>query len=348
MRRTSFLAVVFVLSIVGTADGQPKSVVTNPDWLRRPSPDQLHTAFPTQATASEGYVRLACIVTVQGLVRNCEILSESPAGQGFGQAALAITPQLLFRPGTVNGRPVESTVTIPFPFNCSGASCGSMGDGPSGRKILNGIAWAEAPSQLEMVAAYPPKAKAAHILGVASIECVMTADGSLKSCDTMSEEPRNQGFGKAAASLARYFKKPVNISPDVKIDGVVTRLSFTFGEQMFDGAPYVAKPRFTKAPTYAEMLAAYPQGALKKDIVKGSAIVRCKVVVDGQLSDCALVQEEPVGEGFGAAVLSLAPRFKLSTWTDDGLPVIGTMVKLPIRFDIKDKTVLETPPAKVE
>jgi TonB family protein len=312
------------------------AVVTVPDWLRRPDPDLLRTAFPKGAKASKGTARLGCTLTVQGLLRECEVLSETPAGQGFGGAALAIAPQFLFRPATINGRPVENNIAVPVQFSCEG-SCGSVVSGPGARKLLNGIAWAEAPSQLEMVSAYPPKAKAAHILGVASIECTMNSEGSLKNCETMSEEPRNQGFGRAAQSLAKYFRRPINVPPEVKLDGVVTRLTFTFGEQMFDGAPYVAKPRFGAAPTYKEMREAYPAAALKEGILTSSATARCKVNVGGELSDCQIVAEQPAGKGIGEAVLALAPKFKLTTWTDDGLPVIGTSVRLPIRFDLREK-----------
>jgi TonB family protein len=344
MKRIAALAGAVTASIVGAVQAQPTApppappgaVVTNPDWLRRPSEEDMRTAFPRGAKASKGVARITCVVTVQGLLRNCDVTSETPADQGFGGAALAIAPQFLFRPATYNGRPVESSVTIPVQFSCEGGSCGSAVS-VGGRRLLNGITWAEAPTQQQMVAAYPPKARAAHILGVASIECVMTAEGALRECETMSEEPRNQGFGKAASTLAGHFKTPTNISPDLKLKGVVTRLTFTFGEQMFDGAPYVAKPRFAAAPTYKEMREAYPAAALEDGVLTSTATAKCKIGVGGQLSDCQIVAEQPTGKGIGEAVLTLAPRFKLTTWTDDGLPVIGTSVRLPIRFDFRDK-----------
>lgn len=338
MKRNVALGMLLVLAFAGAAVGQPreaKSIDTSPDWLRKPDPEAMYAAFPTGATAKKGNARLTCIVTVQGLVRNCVVATETPAGQGFGSAALTLVPQFLFRPATHDGKPVESEATIPINFDCEGAACGSVS--PGGRKVLTGLAWAIAPTQLEMVAAYPAKAHAAHILGVTSIQCLVTPANGLGSCDVMSEEPNGHGFGRAGMTLARQFHNPTNVPAGTKIAGSAVRLTFTFGEQMYDGAPYVAKPKFTQAPTPEEMFAVYPKAALTKDLLSGSAIVKCKVVTEGQLTDCSLLSETPVGEGFGAAVLALAPKFHLSTWTDDGLPVIGTSVKLPIRFDIKDR-----------
>jgi len=167
----------------------------------------------------------------------------------------------------------------------------------------------------------------------------------LKNCDTMSEEPKGQGFGRAAASLAKYFQNPTNVAPDLKMDGAFTRLTFTFGEQMYDGAPYVAKPKYAAAPTLRELMDAYRAAAPKPDdIVSGEATVKCTIVEAGALTDCALLKESPTGQGIGKAVLAVAPRFKLATWTEDGLPVIGTSVRLPIKFDLKDPPKVE--PAK--
>jgi len=341
------VAAVVMALIADLAVGQdkptaPKGVFVGPEWVRRPTSDDLISAFPADAKASEGRTTLSCMVSVQGLLRDCKVATESPAGQGFGAAALAIVPQFLFRPATQDGRPLEVNLNLPFIFRCD-VSCRSVAQG--GRKLLNGLTWTSAPTQTEMVAVYPPKAKEKHILGVASIQCEMTATGGLKNCDTMSEEPRGQGFGKAAISLAKYFNKPTNVAPDLKLDGAFTRLTFTFGEQMYDGAPYVAKPKYAAAPTLGDLMNAYRAAAPKPDdIVSGEAMVKCRIVEEGALTDCTLIKETPAGQGIGAAVLAVAPKFKLQTWTDDGLPVIGTSVRLPIKFDIKDPPKVE--PAK--
>lgn len=320
----------------------PKGKFVPPDWLRKPTEETLQAAYPKTATVATGRIDIGCIATVQGLLRNCKVIKESPPGQGFGEAALAMAPQFLFRPATLDGKPVESDVVIPFTLHCEMA-CGGTSIG----RLLNGLIWAAAPTQEQMVAAYPPKAKAAHILGVVSIECMIRPQG-LENCRTMSEEPQGHGFGRAAASLAKYFHDPINVPPGMKIAGASTRLTFTFGEQMFDSAPYVAKPKFTAAPSGPEMMETYRAAAKaassEGEVVTGSATAKCKIGVGGILSDCAIASEAPAGKGLGQAVLTLAPKFKLSTWTDDGLPVIGTSVKLPLKFDIKDEPAPEARP----
>lgn len=315
-------------------------VYTNPDWLRKPTLDNLRQAFPIDAKATSGRAAINCIVSLQGLLRDCTVASEDPPGQGFGSAALAMAPQFLMRPATKNGVPFESHVTIPVTFDCGG-SC--KGSNAAGRRIISGLIWAAAPTQEQMVAGYPSKAKAQHILGVATIECQITDAGGLKACETMSEDPKSQGFGRAAADLAKHFQRPTNVPAGVKVAGQLTRLTFTFGEQMFSGAPYVAKPKFAAVPTATELMDAYRAAAPGKELVSGSAVVRCRVVEEGALTGCALVTEQPTGAGVGAAVLAVAPKFRIVTWTDDGLPVIGTSVRLPISFNIKDPPVAEPP-----
>ena len=59
----------------------------------------------------------------------------------------------------------------------------------------------------------------------------------------------------------------------------------------------------------------------------------CLVGAGGSVSDCRVEQEEPAGQGVGAAALSLTPQFRLTTWTSEGLPTIGGEVAIPLRYE---------------
>ena len=95
------------------------SVITNPDWARRPSGEDIARYYPDRAQRMEveGRVTLSCKVTSKGLLEACSVLSEDPADQDFGSAALRMTRLFKMRPMTKDGSPVEGgTVRIPLRF----------------------------------------------------------------------------------------------------------------------------------------------------------------------------------------------------------------------------------------
>ena len=95
------------------------SVITNADWARRPSGEDIARFYPDRAQRMEveGRVTLSCKVTAKGLLEGCSILSEDPADQDFGSSALRMTRLFKMRPQTKDGAPVEGgTVRIPLSF----------------------------------------------------------------------------------------------------------------------------------------------------------------------------------------------------------------------------------------
>jgi len=68
-----------------------------------------------------GSVRLLCQVTADGRLENCTVLSETPAGYGLGQAALATSSKFRMRQQFSDGRPtVGAKIVIPVTFQPPG------------------------------------------------------------------------------------------------------------------------------------------------------------------------------------------------------------------------------------
>jgi len=61
----------------------------------------------------------------------------------------------------------------------------------------------------------------------------------------------------------------------------------------------------------------------------------CDVQAGGSLSGCVVDRETPAGQGFGQAILALAPKFRVEPLSADGTPTVGGKVRVPVRFDLK-------------
>jgi protein TonB len=100
-------------AVAEAAPGPP--TIANPYWLERP--DNLTRYYPRRALerGRQGEVVLNCIVGVEGALR-CAVVSETPVGWGFGEAALEIAGDHRLAPATLDGRPVEGRYRMVVPF----------------------------------------------------------------------------------------------------------------------------------------------------------------------------------------------------------------------------------------
>ena len=91
-------------------------------------------------------------------------------------------------------------------------------------------------------------------------------------------------------------------------------------------------PVWDKAPGQDDWAKAYPVHAAQAGI-SGAVKMKCAATSAGLLAGCAVIQETPTGEGFGAAALSLASGMALKPAGGDGQPIAGRNLIVPVKFD---------------
>ena len=127
------VAVLFGLSGVAWAQASPAGSdappapalarlpdpITKPKWAR---PDQAPaTAFYYPAHASAAHIQgravVRCQVDPMDRLADCQILSEEPAGEGFGAALIKLTKIMRLQHLDGDGKPVEGReVNLPLRF----------------------------------------------------------------------------------------------------------------------------------------------------------------------------------------------------------------------------------------
>ncbi|NBB15522.1 TonB family protein [Caulobacter sp. SLTY] len=98
----------------------PPKVVQRPAWARRPTGEQVNRVYPDLAfrLAIPGRTVLTCKVRDTGLVDGCEVVEETPADMGFGEAGLRLSSGFRMTPQLQDGVPVDgATVRIPLSFS---------------------------------------------------------------------------------------------------------------------------------------------------------------------------------------------------------------------------------------
>jgi hypothetical protein len=98
-----FIPVTFDPAVLSGA-----AMVTKPAWLQAPAIEDFQATFPkSQNGVNDVRVVLGCTVEAGGSLGGCSVAQETPAGQGYGQGALALASKFRMSPWSTNG---EATV----------------------------------------------------------------------------------------------------------------------------------------------------------------------------------------------------------------------------------------------
>ncbi|NEX93865.1 TonB family protein [Caulobacter sp. 17J65-9] len=335
MHRVAIFAVVAAVLVAASANAaEPKEVP--PAWAKRASGDQLLSFLPAKAAkeGQDGKAVIECDVAVDGNLRNCRVISETPEGYGFGAAALLAAPLFKMKPATVDGKPVVRAARIPINWDLE------RGVGGKSFDMVTQAVWLEAPTRAEVQAARGGKvATAARVV----LNCGFKPDGTLTDCDEKEASEQGAGLTPAARKLLGKFRMAG--ADKLKDTRILVPFQFDPG-----GSPGVEDRRLLSKPAWAQRAnpaaLAFPAAARAAGLSEGRATAECLVGAQGVLVDCHVVSESAANVGFGDTAVAAAALFRASAWTNEGRPVDGARVRIGFQFvDEADEAPAAAPPA---
>jgi TonB family protein len=209
--------------------------------------------------------------------------------------------------------------------------------------------WKHRPSWRELLGVWPRDALAKGVNGAAKISCTVSIEGALRDCTVVSEDPPGSGFGRAAIALTPQFvmnpkvcdghpaEATVNIP--VNFEGLAgpasppgSRIPGGPGSDAH-GPVVMDRPEWIEAPTYAQVVAAYPPLA-RKDKVSGHVALECAYGDGGRLRHCDIISEIPKGYGLGEAARDLSKDFMAPDTDAAGRKIRNAATSVAFTFDL--------------
>ena len=167
------------------------------------APDPPLVDYPKGALAAgvEGEATLRCARNTHLALTSCILVSESPPGQGFGDAALAMAARSPDNPKLNVTEPAltaAAPVTVRFRLHPPSIDP----DLADMAHVLKAPQIAYLPSNEVMARYWPDRALRAGISGSGRIHCRVTRQGRLTDCTVLEETPQGHDFGAAASLVA--------------------------------------------------------------------------------------------------------------------------------------------------
>lgn len=232
------VAAVFGLCITAAhANPNPSKSTLDPSWSQVPTLAEVNAVWPKQAIGmASGRATLRCALDKAGALGRCKVISETPSGWGFGNAALILSKS--FR-ATVN--PTDDAtlgkykVDVPFRFTAPATA---------DSRVLTKPRWISSLTANGMAQAYPQAAiKAGVLSGQGTARCKVTAKGELTDCQAVSESPAGLDFGAAAVKAASAMRMNPWTREGDTVDGMVVTLPVQFTWDSTPGAGKTAGRR---------------------------------------------------------------------------------------------------------
>ncbi|MDE2355456.1 MAG: TonB family protein [Alphaproteobacteria bacterium] len=319
---------------VPVAFGAPNPDPGLPRWVERPSGDDVVQVYPEAAIRAgvSGRVVMKCAVDQTGALRDCAIVSESPAGYGFGAAALELAQKFAMTPMPDAG-PGRATITIPIQFEADPV-------GVNTTYAIRRPIWVEAPTFADVDAARPKTPSAASADGRVMLRCFLHPANEIGGCRILQEAPPRAGFGAAALRLVSRFRlAPLDPSTIHGVSAVVD-LDIRFPDPASPAWIHrqIGQPLWVAAPSQQDAIALFPAKARAKGIREGTGVADCVVAPGGGLSDCRPLRATPPDLGFAEAAVEVVSGMRMSAWSALDTPVDGARLEVPVRFVLPDET----------
>jgi TonB family protein len=190
-------ALAAILLLQAAAASRPPATTTDlPKWEKGPTPAEMNAVYPPDALKANlaGSATVECAVDATGLLADCAVVGESPAGSGFGAAAMALSPKFQM--------PLKSP---------SGASM-------VGRTVRFPIRWLHsAKTQLPPVIVTGDTAQSGSVV----FDCRVKDDHGLDNCVVVDARPPGGSLFAPAGEAALRQKAPANMAPGSRLMVVI-------------------------------------------------------------------------------------------------------------------------------
>jgi TonB family protein len=284
-------------------------------------------------TMKSGHVTLHCQVDVHGLAESCDVAYESPQGQGFGRAALKMRHTFKLPPTLGPDGPVATAKNVQITFNA--CNFGDPCENPDlvlATEVTDPV-WTQAPTFDDLAAVYPARGDGAE--HYAAARCAVGRGGKLEGCGVIKEDVGDKGFGLIAVHLAETKFK---VDPSLRARPghlVIVDVPVRFPSRQELADRTVMAPAWLTGLDPKATPKLFPPEAVAQGLTTGRGVARCTVGADGALTACVPEPGDPDGLGFSEAAAKLAGGMKMNLWSNDGAPVEGGVVHIPVRLNLK-------------
>jgi TonB family protein len=189
------LAAIVLLQATAVARA-PASTTDLPAWQKGPTPAEMNAVYPPAAAKANlaGSATVECTVDASGLLADCAVVGESPAGSGFGAAAMALSPKFQM--------PLKSP---------SGASM-------VGRTVRFPVRWLNsAKTQLPPVIVNGDTPQSGNVV----FNCRVKDDHGLDNCVVIDARPPGGSLFAPAGEAVMRQKAPARMAPGSRLMVVI-------------------------------------------------------------------------------------------------------------------------------